>query len=400
MFNSKLQLLSLKRIDSIKFTSNVREGFFSSDSSFGLRINGTTVFSTREFGEGDVADLSGTKAYPFFKQVKIELFNNEQLRQTDSSSEVFVYSDKKEEEQVAVLQSKKAYYEIKYIVIHEESSSIPGVEVRDGIVFFKNTESFSQTLSLLNSIDDEELEFWEDSLDFDNSLRKGYDISFDTLEDIDLESSSKLYIPDDALATVVNENGIFVVGNEIHKITNENEYIVQNLDFDKLKQIDDSEVNLPENVTKFKIRKGIKDNTLIQTRVGEGKYTRKKSPYVDIGVKHLSAHLIAWHRTYAGYASIGVRIKGRKLKRRKWRNDKMWYASLEYTASISIQQNLLPYTTELLTGFKSRRNKKRVGKVIKFMSYIGKWYEVNFIDCKFEYHDDGYPLRVWQERWD
>ncbi|NET72387.1 MAG: hypothetical protein F6K62_16055, partial [Sphaerospermopsis sp. SIO1G2] len=274
----------------------------ASNASFFLQINGVTVFSAREFGKGDVADLSGIKPHSFFRQLRIELIDNQQQRIIDNQSEVLISSNQREVNQSIILQAGNTYYSLRYIVTHEDSALMPGVQVRDGIVFFEDLKSFSRTISNLNELSDEDLEFWEDGLDFDNSLRRKYESSFETLEDIDLESSSELYIPDESLATLVNEDGIFVVGDEIHKITNNHEYVIKGLDFEKLNQIDDLRVDLPENVSKFEIQKGLGDESnvsrfdipkalgdesLTVARVAYGTHTRKKTPYADIGINNL-----------------------------------------------------------------------------------------------------------------
>ncbi|NET73563.1 MAG: hypothetical protein F6K62_22275, partial [Sphaerospermopsis sp. SIO1G2] len=157
------------------------------------------------------------------------------------------------------------------------------------------------------------------------------------------------------------------------------------------------------NVSRFDIPKALGDESLTVARVAYGTHTRKKTPYADIGINNLSAHLIAWNRAYIFYSSVGVRIKGRKLKgrrRRRWRNDRMWFASLDYSAQVRLRSPGLTGGNLLLSGSRSATHRKRVTRVINFAVGIGLRHDVDFIDCRFEYHDDGHPQRMWQERWD
>lgn len=194
--------------------------------------------------------------------------------------------------------------------------------VKNGALHFKNEAAFLKTVARLND-EGSDLATWEKSLNFDNSLRKAQEEA--------PEQNEVLDIPDQVFAAILNKDGVYYIGNEIHKVTPKVEYTIKDGDAKKLQAIAQGNVQNLKNVEAFKVKFGTttqKPNARFQ-----GKSILRKAPYPNTAT-HLSAHLEAWSRGYALYSSVGVRIKGRKYKRggafgrRKWRDDDMWFAEI------------------------------------------------------------------------
>lgn len=113
-------------------------------------------------------------------------------------------------------------------------------------------------------------------------------------------------------------------------------------------------------------------------------------PYTpaNYGITWLSAHLEAWNRQYAGYASAGVRIKGRKNDGR-WRDDAMTYAGFTWEgrgrywfgASGGWQSWFFN------AGSEYGSNTDKVGETCFYCVGLGCLVEVDYIEADFTYED-------------
>ena len=263
-----------------------------------------------------------------------------------------------------------------------EEVQIEDVVAVDGALHFASLSAFNTVIKKLNEgyEEDNDLTIWEESLGFENSYRKHQ-----------LKGEDYLDVYDPVFATILNAEGVYYVGNQIHIVTPKVEYTVKDGDERKLRAIQLGNVKDLANVEEFEI---VSDIRSIQPNARfTGKSTRKITPYSY--APHLSAHLVAWNRTYVLYASVGVRIKGRKNDG-GWRDDKMWYARVDYTAKV--RNSAIGGSYQLENGGKSGTNTKSVSKTIKWGSLAQ--FEVEFIDARFKYEDDGNPRVTMYERWD
>ena len=257
------------------------------------------------------------------------------------------------------------------------------VVVKNGALHFKNQDAFVKTVTKLNE-ESADLDAWEKSLNFTNSLRQ---------VEGDVES---LDIPDPVFAAILNADGVYYIGKEIHKVTSKYEYVIKDGDEQKLAAITVGNGQNLKAVVAHEIKFGNAENA--SNLRFQGKSTRKKTPYSY--ATHLSAHLEAWDRTYALYASVGIRIKGRKKKRRKWKDDEMWFAEVTWRAFTEVCSASGCSGKSLLTGTSSGRNTKSVSKTINYAAGVGVWHVTEYIEGDFRYNDDGYPTVSWSERWD
>ncbi|OJJ22600.1 hypothetical protein BKI52_07935 [marine bacterium AO1-C] len=256
------------------------------------------------------------------------------------------------------------------------------VVVKNGALHFKNQDAFINIITQLNG-DNVDLNAWEESINFTNSLRQHQ------------EDEEGLDIPDPVFASILNTEGVYYIGKEVHKVTPKYEYVVKDGNTETLEAIVAGNTSNLRGVKVHEIKYGVAAQSF-NARF-QGKSTRKKTPYSN--ATHLSAHLEAWDRTYALYASVGIRIKGRKKKRRKWKDDEMWFAEVTWRA---YTEACVPSCTgkALLTGTKSGTNTKSVSKTINYAAGTGAWHVTDYIEGDFRYNDDGYPMVSWSERWD
>lgn len=265
------------------------------------------------------------------------------------------------------------------------TSDLPSAEVavKNGTLYFKDEDTFVRIINQLNA-ENADLDAWEKSLNFTNSLRQNQ------------KDDEALDIPDPVFAAILNKDGVYYIGNEIHKVTPKYEYVIKDGNADKLKAVTAGNVQNLKRVVAHEIKFGVAAQNF-NARF-QGKSTRKKTPYSN--ATHLSAHLEAWDRTYALYASVGIRIKGRKKKRRKWKDDDMWFAQVDWRAYTEVCSGTGCSGKTLLTGSQSGRNTKSVSKTISYAGGIGVWHVTDYIEGDFQYNDDGYPMVTWSERWD
>lgn len=91
--------------------------------------------------------------------------------------------------------------------------------IENNYVKFKDAESFKKTMNELNNIKTSELKNWELEHGIKKSLRAK---QFDTTQTSNIED---MLVPDMRFASIINEDGIFAIGDSIHQITNDAELV-------------------------------------------------------------------------------------------------------------------------------------------------------------------------------
>lgn len=125
------------------------------------------------------------------------------------------------------------------IVIENEENIIEAEKsfvVVNDVVVFKSLESFSEVMLELHDYNSSELSSWEIENGITKSLRK---VQLDGSDEVDNEPSNWL-IPDSRFATVINSDGLYAIGDSMHYITDNNEYIYPiglDVDFTGIKSI-------------------------------------------------------------------------------------------------------------------------------------------------------------------
>ena len=194
---------------------------------------------------------------------------------------------------------------------------VPSVRLEAQTLHFKDVNSFTETMAMLNQKSENQIKQWLEELSFSESL---------FMQNVDAEqintAKKTLDIPDPSLRAILNIDGLYVIGNEAHKISEDAE-LAQPIIADVLPTAMSWDKN--ELITRTPIVYG-KEDYALEGQNNARTDLRKFAPYdgdfvydapgwpvqylpYDINVGWLSAHIEAWNRTYAVYASAGLRIK-------------------------------------------------------------------------------------------
>lgn len=273
----------------------------------------------------------------------------------------------------------------------------PEVWVENQTMHFNNQEAFNTTIENLHKMSQKERDDWLAEMNFNNSL-------YSVVNKAD-ESEKENYVdvPDDVFASILNADGIYMIDNIIHKITQKFELVK---DLGEKRSFQNIDWNKDENIKRHKILYGKGDyyynklypsNNSRKVRIKDRPYG-DNSEFVDANgdpvneTENLSCYLEAWNRSYLFYASAGLTIRGRKNDG-GWRDDKMWYARIDYEARGRSTVPSQPWT--IRSGSAAESNHKDVQAVIFYVSGPGTALDIDYFDADFTYEDDGYP-RVYR----
>jgi hypothetical protein len=300
----------------------------------------------------------------------------------------------------------------------EYSYNSNGVKVIDNVVYFRDSKSFSETMNTLVTYNEQSLANWETENGFTTSYRKVLNgSSEDSLAYITETDSAFAYIIESpAFATVVNNEGVFVIGDTIHKITYSTEYMIPELDFITLSGIDSDDItkSVSSNIITFEImRQRLTSVSLKSAEATEsyivGTLLIKKNSDTDPRIfvnddgdelAKISAHLYAWCNNYSSYSSIGIKLVGRKKGTWGWRNDDMWYGEIYGETTYFDSYSSSNYTGVIFdkTCSSSGTNVSTVSSDIVYKT--GQTY----LRCKelsgtYTYEDDGSQQGTWEITW-
>jgi len=282
--------------------------------------------------------------------------------------------------------------------IDESIENKDAVLIEEGVLTFKSKNAFLETLEHLKTLSNEDIILWINDIGFGNShfMVQDYYDSLPTDTDLSLSEKLKdegiLYIPDPSFSAILNEEGLYKIGKEYHKITENKEYISENYDMlmtssinAKSDEITVFELNplLTSNIQKANLNgQTLCAKNPTTSYVGEGfyggKYFNKFHPYPEYGYcggGDYSFHTETWYTQYSNFYSVGSWIKGRKYKkkglRKKWRDDKV---------------------TFLKVNQKEGRN---VTKLTEYFTVQAVWHIVQIQDfnISYEYNDESKGLR-------
>ncbi|MCG6191413.1 hypothetical protein [Maribellus maritimus] len=294
-----------------------------------------------------------------------------------------------------------------------------GVKVVDDVVYFKNAKAFAKTMQALNEKKEKDLENWEIENGFAASYRKVLNgTSKDSLIYLtETDSAFSYIIESPEFATVVNEDGVFVIGDTIHKITYSVEYMIPDLDFSALSAIDLGDItkSAKSNIVTYEITRQkltpvcLKSAAVTESYIMGSRLLRKNyntDPLVfmnDEGdlLEKISAHLHAWCNNYSNYSEIGVKIVGRKRGTFGWRNDNMWYAAVSAETTYLQSYSADNYTGVIYekTYSRSGTNESTVGGNI--VTNSGQTYfRCMELNCTYTYQDDYSQTGVWEITWE
>ena len=264
---------------------------------------------------------------------------------------------------------------------------------------FKDVEAFKKVMIDLNQKSLDELETWIVENEFNTSLY--------------LDSTSTLDVPDPAFRAILNKDQLYIVGDEIRKITKFEELAVK---YDQAIDIETIDWKNSKKLISTPIKIGNVDYSIITAAnrkeiIKTGPYNTDPlytepwfaktcvqgpwgglecnydSRYSGTDNKKVSAHLEVWNRTYLLYASAGIRIKGRERTGGKWRNSAMTYASIDYEARGTEYISGIA-NSGTLTGFVEGYNTQSVDKTIFHAAGLGAWIDMDYFSADFAYQDN------------
>ncbi len=105
-----------------------------------------------------------------------------------------------------------------------------GITLENGRIVFSTVEDFKSLIHTLKAMKDPERKAW-DSRFGHQSLQHFYDIheglvTSETNPTYRTQAGDKPYVPDVLFAHILNENGLYQIGNEVHQITAGAELVV------------------------------------------------------------------------------------------------------------------------------------------------------------------------------
>jgi hypothetical protein len=178
--------------------------------------------------------------------------------------------------------------------------------IEDGIVYFKDRCAFENTMYMLHSKGQENLSAWEKEIGFNNSLRSYMEMNSGYL------NPEKEIISDPYFAAVINKDGIFAIGDTVHKLTFDIEYISTKENLPTLREINKgnaiSKTFSSEEIKEFPISRKIGKDQRLKSISG----THYEEVWSPCGIEFISPHLYRWCTNTLAYASIGIKIVGRK----------------------------------------------------------------------------------------
>jgi hypothetical protein len=213
--------------------------------------------------------------------------------------------------------------EISFIQSPEEKP----LTVKSGIIYFKDRCAFENTMYMLHSKGQEYLATWEKEIGFDNSLRSSMEM------DAENSNPDEEIISDPFFAAVINEDGIFAIGDSLHQLTFDIEYVTSKENLSILKEFKrDNKRSLSQKnskIVEFPIVRSFQNNEGLKSVSG----THYEKVWSPCGYEPISAHLYYWCTNTLAYASIGIKIVGRKRSGTSctgtFVNEKMGYAKVK-----------------------------------------------------------------------
>lgn len=250
----------------------------------------------------------------------------------------------------------------------KESSNIEAskedIEVKDGYLTFKNSEAFKNTMDIILKKPERELSQWNQSINFTNSLRSSY-------EQDSILASDRL-IPDPYFASVVNKQGMFAIGDTLHRITENYEYALKNGEntLNTLLSIQSSDE--AQSIQGIKIHRvtGIKESKSGNSVSFTGKQSRYYEQCNDGRPNRVE--LAVMTRNYLVYQFARVEADGEAYRRggvfgsRNWHPEEMYYTTITGTIDLKLANGLTQNDVPVnVSGY----NQQSVGQTLDY--YVG-----------------------------
>ena len=267
---------------------------------------------------------------------------------------------------------------------------------KGGYIQFKDIKAFKTTLTELKKMNDEQLKEWETKNGV-KSLRSKF------IEMKEGDSPGLNPIEEPYFAAVVNNQGVFAIGSEIHVVTYEKEYLISNDNQKELAKVLDNNITLSSNLKAFNIERKVFDSAN-KSKVNSSSTEKLMSvpnnatmwsgdrttiePECGNNGRPERVKLMAFVNNYASYGVIGVKILGEAFRKggvfgsKSWRSDEIYYGKIEGTADFTYDNGLfnIPYSVE---GYGGEEIRKTI-----YDYYTTPFYgsiNANYIDATYTY---------------
>ncbi|TYR37472.1 hypothetical protein FXV77_05560 [Sphingobacterium phlebotomi] len=206
-----------------------------------------------------------------------------------------------------------------------------------GYIRFDDLASFQAVVGSLDNEEDSVIAAWESSIGF-SSLRA----KFAALAETDEEYLNPVEGVDN-FGAVINQDGVFAIGDTIHVVTYEKEYLITDGDESKIANVTSQNAS-SQNVETFNIERtplrvaeidGAPFMSAFATWSGTKGVTE---PECTAPGRRERVVLEAFANNYASYGKIGARIKGEAYRKgglfgsKKWRDDEVQYGKMQGVA--------------------------------------------------------------------
>lgn len=283
---------------------------------------------------------------------------------------------------------------------YPEGESLRGIAVINNTVHFEDVAAFSEAMRVAHSMGVERLGEFEEIIGMENSLRSNLLANRDEEGD-ELNEHPVGYPHDLFFASVLNADGIFYLGDTIHKVTDDYEYALVGGDEESLNEILASRDGLPAHP-------GLKVHQITGDLGDEGKegdapqrvLTGMHTIIRDIGTDPSGnpkrVVMEAWSRNYLTYASNGVNLTTQSYRRGGLFGRKDWRDSAVYYLKVDVESRQYSSIAGVGSGWYVINSQEEawsyhhIQEVMEYLVGTGVWLDTDYIDCTYTYvPDDG-----------
>lgn len=204
----------------------------------------------------------------------------------------------------------------------EESPKVSAIKnsdsrftIENNYVRFKDVASFNSVMTDLNKLKTSELSKWEKENGISNSLRAA---ETDTINSVEPED---MLVVDLRFAAIINKDGLFAIGDSMHLITSDKEYVYKigtKVSLGNLK-------SGSSDVRVFNIVKQKLGNSKLKSFANQTHYYDQWSfdlpPSDAVGTRRVRCYV--WSTSYVAYCSNGIGLYS-EFRTKNWLGQKYW----------------------------------------------------------------------------
>lgn len=260
--------------------------------------------------------------------------------------------------------------------------------VKNGVVHFTSIESFQNTIQEIQNFGSYDLAEWERRKGIENSLRKFQE---ELVETDGNSTPSNWLIPDQKFATVVSRHGFFAIGDSMHLITRDREYIFKIGDITDYMNIEGQ-----KNVKIFNIIDGVNSKSWSDKVYYFNHINFNIPPTSARGTYRVIAY--AWSKSWAAYCSNGVGLKCEFRDRNFWGN--LYWRSARFDF-VQVCGNARFYLNGNLQGIYNCDSGTNTSDEDCYLGQGVGIINTDWIVGNFTYQfDDNWPIYNFDDIWD